>query len=85
MGPEGILKELEWQTKNQTVKEQVMSWTIPAVFGMIKKGSPYINLLHSAAFFAGNPFVEAEYQGENIGFVGDRMVGVNPHAIVIKD
>ena len=37
MGPEGILKEFELQTKLEKVKEQVMAWTIPAVFGMMKK------------------------------------------------
>ena len=85
MSSEGILKELKWQTKLEKVKEKVMTWTIPAVFGLIKKGSPYVNLLHSAAYFAGNDFVVAEYQNENIGFIGDRMIGVNPHAIVIED
>ena len=85
MSSEGILKELKWQTKLEKVKEKVMTWTIPAVFGLIKKGSPYVNLLHSAAYFAGNDFVVAEYQNENIGFMGDRMIGVDPHAIVIED
>ena len=56
MDANGILKELGWQTKIKKVKEKVMLWSVPAVFGMTKKGSPYINLLHLAAQFAGDPF-----------------------------
>ena len=60
-------------------------WSIPAVFAMMKKGSPYVNLLHSAAQFVGDPFNYAEHQNDYIGFVGDRIRGENPHAVVIHD
>ena len=83
MDDKGILKELEWQTKSNTVKEKVMLWSIPAVFGMMKKGSPYVNLLHSTAQFVGDPFNYTEHQEEYIGFVGDRIRGENPHLSVI--
>ena len=59
--------------------------TMSVVFAMMKEGSPYIHLMHSAAWFGGDPFCPAEYQEKIIGFVGDRFVGINPNAIVIKD
>ena len=85
MDAKGVLKESEWQTKTNTVKEKVILWLIPAVFRMMKKGSPYVNLLHSAAQFVGDPFNYAEHQEDYIGFVGDRIRGENPHAVVISD
>ena len=75
MDNKGILKELEWQTKTNTLKEKVMLWSIPAVFGMMKKESPYVNLLHSAAQFVGDPFNYVEHQEDYTGFVGDRIRG----------
>ena len=85
MDAKGVLKELEWQTKTNTVKKKVMLWLIPAVFGMMKKGSPYVNLLHSAAQFVGDPFNYVEHQEDYIGFVGDRIRWENPQAAVISD
>ena len=52
---------------------------------MMKKGSPYVNLLHSAAQFVGDPFNYVEHQEDYIGFMGDRIRGVNPSAAVIGD
>jgi len=38
-----------------------MTLTILVVFAWIKEGNPYIQELHSAAKFRGDPFSPAEY------------------------
>ena len=52
---------------------------------MMKKGSAYTNLLHSVAQFVGDPFNYTEHHQDYIGFVGDKIRGENPHAVVIHD
>ena len=59
--------------------------TTSVVFAMMKGGSSYIHLVHSVAQFGGDLFSPAEYQNKFIGLVGDRIMGVNPNAIIIKD
>ena len=41
--------------------------------------------MHSVAQFGGDPFCPVEYQERIIGFVGDRIMGIDPNAIIIKD
>jgi len=71
MDTASILKEFEWQTKDKNVKNLVMVVTSHVVFAFNKTGSPYIQLVHSAAQFGGDPFNPAKYQSKFIGFVGD--------------
>ena len=52
---------------------------------MTKKGSAYTNMLHSVAQFVGDPFNYTEHHQDYIGFVGDKIRGENPHAVVIHD
>ena len=81
----GIIGEFDWQTKDWPVKEQIMMNTTPVVFAIMKKGSLYIHLMHSAAQFGGDPFCTAEYQEKILGCVGDRIVWIKQSAITIKD
>ena len=62
-----------------------MPLTTPVVFAWNKAGSPYIQLVHSAAHFGWDPFNPAEYQTEFIGFVCNRIIGGNPYAILLED
>ena len=66
------------------MKEIVIVVTTPVVFVWMKEGSTYTQLVHSAAQFGGDPFNPVEYQSKFTGFVGDRIMGVNPMAILIK-
>ena len=61
-----------------------MAVTSPVVFACNKTGSPYIQLVHSAGQFRGDPFNPVEYQGQFIGFVGGRIMGVSPIAILLE-
>ena len=63
----------------------IMISTTPVMFAMTKEGSLYIHLMHPAAPFGENPFCPAEYQEKITGFVGYRIVGINPNAIIVKD
>ena len=69
MDAKGILKELEWQTKINTVKEKSYGVVNTSSIRNDEKGSPCVNLLHSAAQFVGDPFNYAERQDYYIGFV----------------
>ena len=51
----------------------------------MKEGSLCVHLVHSVAQFWGGAFNPVEYQKKFIGFLGDRILGINPNAIVIKD
>ena len=58
----GIIGEFELQIKVRQVKDQTMMSSTLIVFAMMKEGSPYVHLVHSAAQFGGDPFCPAEYQ-----------------------
>ena len=53
MDANAIVKEFDWQTKAQKVKEIIMLITTPVVFVWNKARSAYIQLVHSAAQFGG--------------------------------
>ena len=81
-----ILKKFEWQQKgNSDIKDSVITQTSPMVFAFMKVGRPFIQLVHSVDKFGGDHFDPAEYQGRVICFVGDRIQGVTPAAILVKD
>ena len=84
MDTASILREIEGQTKDKNVKNLVMVVTSPVVSAFNKTGSPYIQLVHSAGQFRGDPFNSVEYQGEFIGFVGDMIMGVSPITILLE-
>ena len=73
------------ETYRGNIKEIVMMVTTPMVFVWNKAGSQYIQFVHSAAKFMGDPFNPAEYQTEFIGFVCNRIMGGNPYAILLED
>ena len=50
----GIIGEFEWQTIDQLVEEKIMISTTTVVFTMMKEGSPYTHIVHSAAQFGGS-------------------------------
>ena len=85
MDAAGMIREMEWQTKDQLVKDQIMIYTMHVGY-CYDEGRKSIR--PSSALYGtvwGDPFSRVEYQKKFIGFVRDIILGVNPNAIVIKD
>ena len=81
---DSILKEYKLYQKGALdIKKIILSQESPMVFGLNKTGSPHIQVLHSMATLEVNLFQKAEYKGENIGFVGNRVHGVETIPIII--
>ena len=79
-----ILKEFEWQIKDKDIKRYSHSCNIThgLRFQYSKK------CLHPTSAFGGaiwGTFNPAEYQGTIIGFVGDRINGASPTAILSEE
>ena len=55
------------------------------VLVIVKEGSPFIEIVHLAGKFGGDPFSPAKYQDQVIDFVVYCVQGVNPVAIFVED
>ena len=57
----------------------------PVVLLGMRKGPPFLQLVHSVGRFLGCPMEEDEYNGTYIGFLGDRKGTLNPTAIMLEE
>lgn len=82
-------KEMRWQGSKKNAqgikdfRDQVLTRVKPVVQIGMRKNSPFLQLVHSAAKFLGDPMEEDEYNGNIIGFLGDRTSAVEPLPIVL--
>ena len=85
-------KGIKWQGDSKKLAagtkeflEQVTTRMNPVVLLGMRKGSPFLQLVHSVSRFLGCPMEEDEYNGTYIGFLGDRKGTLNPTTITLEE
>ena len=84
-------KEMRWQGAKKTgqgvkdFRDQVLTRVKPVVQIGMRKNSPFLQIIHSAARFLGDPMEEDEYNGNIIGFLGDRTSTADPLPVVLEE
>ena len=88
---EHACKEMRWQGTKKSAqgvkdfRDQVLTRVKPVVLLGMRKNSPFLQMVHSAAKFLGDPMEEEEYNGNIIGFLGDRTSTSDPLPVVLEE
>jgi hypothetical protein len=91
LNPETVLSMLQWQkdvngdaARINAFKAKVGSLLTFQAFLMMQEGSAMVTVLHSLAKFFAITMATSRYQGQFIGFVGDRLPMREPGPVLIQ-